>query len=60
MTPIAIVAQLLLQYGPDIANEFAKLFFKPATAVVTIDEWNAVFAKLQTYDQLAKAAGVTS
>lgn len=49
--PIAVlVAQLLLQYGPTVAQSVAALLHK--TTEPTLDEWLAVFAQVRTFQQI--------
>ncbi len=48
-----VIAQLLLKYGPDVAESVAALFHK--TTPPTADEWKAVFAKTRaTYEDYVK------
>lgn len=42
-----IIGTALIKYGPDIAKEIATILHKDAP---TLDDWNAVFAKVKTYD----------
>lgn len=45
-----IIAQALMQYGPEIAQSIAALLHK--TTEPTLDEWLAVFAKVRTFQQI--------
>lgn len=40
-----VIAQLLLKYGPDVANNVAAIFGKES---VTAADWEAVFARART------------
>lgn len=56
MTPdqIFLIAQLLLKYGPPLAQAVAELFGKKD---VTADDWKPIFALAATpYDQYVKGA----
>lgn len=43
-----IIAQLLLRYGPGVAEAFVTIFHKQE---VTLEDWTALLAKVKTYDQ---------
>lgn len=49
MTPemMILVAQILLKYGPVVAEELAVLFHAPDP---TLADWQALFAKVKTYE----------
>lgn len=47
---ILLTAQLLLKYGPTVAQDFVILFHKDAP---TLDDWKALFAKVKTYEDYA-------
>lgn len=47
---ILLTAQLLLKYGPTVAQDFVILFHKGDP---TLDDWKALFAKVKTYEDYA-------
>jgi len=49
---ILVVAQLLLKYGPELAQGFVSILHKTDP---TLDDWAAVFAHAKTYDQYVAA-----
>lgn len=51
MTPemAVLIAQLLLKYGPGIAQSVASLFEKKEH---TLQDWEDIFSKVKTYEQL--------
>ena len=44
-----LIGQALLKYGPEIATAIAGIFQKKTH---TIEDWNAIFAKVKTYAEL--------
>lgn len=54
MSQAALIIQFALQYGPALARELIALFQKPTATLADID---ALLVKVQTYEQLAAAAG---
>jgi hypothetical protein len=54
---IAMIAQLLVQYGPGIAVDFTNLFHKSATDTVTKDDVIAILTKIrqEDYDTMRNA-----